>query len=377
VWLNEYRIWTANDPHARAYRTLQNEDSKAMARKLGLASATTAKICLDCHADNIAEDKRGPKFQITDGVGCEACHGGSELWIESHAEPGATHADNLAKGMYPTEEPLARAGICLSCHMGTRDQFATHRIMGAGHPRLAFELEAFTANQPAHYEVDEDYIARKRDISGFTLWLTGQLESAERFLELIGSELFEPPGLLPELSFYDCHSCHHPMDDVRWTQAQAGPGVEPGSLRLQDQHLRVLKVVASVLDPDRASTLAAMSAELVRAGQTGTLQTRQVAARLLEWVADAQNQWTQAGYGREQARAVRAALVAEAARGRMADYSDAEQVFFAAESLSVYLGDADARSGELDVLFDAVASDEDYDPEVFRRAAGRVEGALQ
>src|SRR5690606_24746827 len=175
VWLNEYRIWSTDDRHAQAYRTLTSDASKRMAAKLGLASATTAQICLDCHADNVPEEKRGPKFQITDGVGCEACHGGSALWIESHAEDQATHVDNLAKGMYPTEDPLSRASICLSCHLGTRDQFATHRIMGAGHPRLAFELEAFTANQPAHYEVDDDYESRKGRVSGFQLWLTGQL----------------------------------------------------------------------------------------------------------------------------------------------------------------------------------------------------------
>jgi len=33
--------------------------------------------------------------------------------------------------------------------------------MGAGHSRLAFELDTFTILQPAHFRVDEDYIERK------------------------------------------------------------------------------------------------------------------------------------------------------------------------------------------------------------------------
>jgi len=45
--------------------------------------------------------------------------------------------------MYPTEEPMERARLCLSCHLGTERKFATHEIMGAGHPRLAFELELY------------------------------------------------------------------------------------------------------------------------------------------------------------------------------------------------------------------------------------------
>ena len=185
VWLNEYRVWTGADPHSGAYRLLENDQSKTIARNLGLSSATTAKICLDCHADNVPADKRGPKFQISDGVACEACHGGAENWIESHAAAGATHEDNLARGMYPTESPAARAGLCLTCHLGTADKFATHAIMGAGHPRLSFELESFTANQPAHYDVDDDYRRRKGEIAGFNLWLTCQLRNAVSYLELI------------------------------------------------------------------------------------------------------------------------------------------------------------------------------------------------
>jgi hypothetical protein len=59
--------------------------------------------------------------------------------------------------MYPTEQPEVRAKLCLSCHFGTEDKFATHRIMGAGHPRISFELDTFTEIQPAHFRVDEDY----------------------------------------------------------------------------------------------------------------------------------------------------------------------------------------------------------------------------
>ena len=81
VWLNEYRIWTGAGKHSQAYRALDSTESRRIANYLGFASATTAKICLNCHADNIPADKRGPKFQISDGVGCEACHGGAEKWL--------------------------------------------------------------------------------------------------------------------------------------------------------------------------------------------------------------------------------------------------------------------------------------------------------
>ena len=98
VALNEYQTWTREDRHAQAYRTLELAESKRIAANLGLPSASTAKICLDCHADNIPSEKRGPKFQVSDGVGCEACHGGSEKWIETHAAESATQTSGEAGG---------------------------------------------------------------------------------------------------------------------------------------------------------------------------------------------------------------------------------------------------------------------------------------
>src|SRR5580658_5280227 len=53
VALNEYVIWLEQDRHSQAYRALDNARSRGIAANLGLASATTAKICLDCHSDNV------------------------------------------------------------------------------------------------------------------------------------------------------------------------------------------------------------------------------------------------------------------------------------------------------------------------------------
>jgi hypothetical protein len=372
VWLNEYRIWTADDRHSKAYRTLLSDESKRIARNLGLPSAHTADVCLDCHADNVPAEKRGPKFQLSDGVGCEACHGGSERWIESHAEEGATHADNLAAGMYPSEQPGERARLCLDCHLGAVDQFATHDILGAGHPRLAFELEAFTANQPAHYEVDADYRARKGEIPGFNLWLTGQLDGARRYLELLRSGRLAGTSMYPELAFYDCHGCHHPMDDLRWDAERKEDGVGPGALRLQDHNLLVLEAVTGVLEPDARGEFSRLRGSLLRAGTESVTATRAAASELLEWIGD-RAAWRSRAVGDDRIRSVRRALLAQAASGRMGDYAAAEQAFLALESLSYTLGDVDARQDALDRLYGVVESDRSYDPSAFARTARAVQ----
>lgn len=372
VWLNEYRIWSGEDRHARAYQTLLSNESKEIARKLGLPSAHTAKICLDCHTDNVPPEQRGPKFQLSDGVGCEACHGGAERWLESHTEPGVAHADNLARGMLATEDINVRAEVCLSCHLGTRNQFATHQIMGAGHPRLSFELEAYTVNQPAHYAVDDDYRARKGAPSGFDVWRAGQVWSARRFLDLVNSDLFGTT--LPDFSFFDCHSCHHPMDDLRWPEIRLQQGLAPGGLRLHDPHLFMLQATAGVLAPDDAATLRQLHVRLLRAGQQGIPAARAAARELDTWLAS--RPWTTAPATSNQARAVRKAIADLGANGALADYAAAEQAFLGIESLSLYLGDAGRHQAALDAVYTVLENDRSYDPRKFREAMRRLAGGF-
>ena len=372
VALNEYRLWSQDDRHAQAYRTLESAASKRMAARLGIPNATASKLCLDCHADNLPAAKRGPKFQISDGVGCEACHGGGEKWLESHASEGASHKDNVARGLYPSEQPLARAQLCLSCHLGTKDKFATHMIMGAGHPRLNFELEAFTANQPAHYEIDDDYVKRKGKIEGANLWVTGQMESAQRMATLLQTSLFHPAGMFPEFAFYDCHSCHHPMDKKREPAQASAAGVKPGSLRLQTHNVLMLHVLATVIDPQGAPQLASLSGALVRAGQADTAAVNAAAGKLLAWL-QSKNSWTTRAYTRAEVIAIRKSLIAFAAADHAGDYATAEQVVLGAESLSYSLQDRDGRKAALDALYKAVERDTAFDPTRFAAEAKRVQ----
>lgn len=375
VWLNEYRLWIGdNDKHSGAYDTLESAESRQIANYLGLASATTAKICLDCHADNVPADKRGAKFQIDDGVSCEACHGGAEEWIKSHAVDGATHANNLSRGMYPTEAPVERAKLCLSCHMGSPQKFAGHDIMGAGHPRLTFELENFTTNQPAHYEVDDDYRLRKGEIPGFNLWLTGQVEAARRFLDLVRLKIDSNAQPYPELALYDCHGCHHEMDDKRWTPVR-GPGVRPGSLRLQDQHLLILQATVSVLESTASrDELASATDTFVRAGQGDVAQVKNAATALINWLSGRQLDWAVREFDNETVVAVRRALLDAAARGQMNDFNAAEQIYFALESLSYTLGDRQRLVGALDRIYAEVEDDSGFRPASFAATARNVRG---
>jgi hypothetical protein len=372
VMLNEYRTWSTEDRHARAYKTLLSKESKRIARNLGIKSAHTAKICLDCHADNVSVDKRGPKFQINDGVGCEACHGGGEQWIESHTEKGVTHQQNLAKNMYPTENGFERARLCLSCHYGTKDKLATHRIMGAGHPRLSFELETFTANQPAHYLVDKDYKQRKGEFSGFTMWMVGQFETVKSSLELMREYLVSEEQLVPELYFYDCHACHHPMSDIRWQATSAKAGMPPGVIRLNDANLLMLLELTQVVSPAQAEPLLQAIVTLHKGSLTTKTALKKSVDSMATLINQLDKQLTGKDYSSQQTRDVRSRLLSQAAKGEYRDFSAAEQAFLAIESITIALQQDVALEKQLNSLYDTLNNEDRFSPQQFKAVASAV-----
>ena len=90
VTVRQNELITWQDPsspagvHSRAWRVLTQPRAQAIARKMGIGPAESAKECLGCHADPAPANLRGAKFRLDDGVGCEACHGGSSGWLASH-----------------------------------------------------------------------------------------------------------------------------------------------------------------------------------------------------------------------------------------------------------------------------------------------------
>lgn len=376
VLLNEYTTWIDEDQHSQAYATLRSDQSVRIAKNMGLPNAHTADVCLDCHADNVPKEKRGRRFQITEGVGCEACHGGSGKWLESHAEEGTSHADNLAKGMYPTEEPVERARLCLSCHLGTERKFATHEIMGAGHPRLAFELELYTVFQPRHYETDADYRARKPFIPSVNMWLAGLLVSSEQTLELLQEDWFTKRSLVPELSFFQCHACHHPLDDLRWQPEGGAAALPPGSVRLNDASLLVLQSVLSILGNDAAAQIQRGINELHQSTLTDRNAVVAAAAKLEKILPPLEKAIVDRDYNAADMKRLREGIIKAAANQRYRHFTAAEQAYMAVENLCIELNDDKRLQANLDEWFEIVEKENEFNPQKFAASANRFLGAL-
>jgi hypothetical protein len=376
VLQNEFAIWQEFDPHAKTYATLSKPEAKAITAKLGLGDPAQAKVCLDCHNDNQPASNRGERFQVSDGVGCEACHGGAEQWLNSHADRSVTHADNVAKGMYPTNDPIKRAQLCLSCHMGEKERMITHRIMGAGHPRLSFELDTFTWLHP-HYKIGDKWLKRKGDWNGVRDWAVGQGVAAENLLDQLLDPKTGSNGLFPELVLFDCHACHKLMQGKKWGPRQ-GTGLGPGVVRLNDANLVMFRHVLAPVDKAAAQRVLDETRALHKATTESRDATFAAARRLRATLADLLPKVAAYNYDPASLDVILASFVADGERGEFRDFSSAEQVAMASQSVVVAFENAGKLDkdkatrlhAKLDALYETVKDENNY-------AMSRFDGALK
>src|SRR5262249_51224682 len=119
---SEYSTWAGYDKHARAFQVLYNERSERIVRNLygPKAQAIKEPLCLKCHAAYESDkDRHAERFQLTDGVGCEVCHGRAEKWLTEHYRAGfkeKTLEEKAAMGLRPTKDLAYRAQLCTTCH---------------------------------------------------------------------------------------------------------------------------------------------------------------------------------------------------------------------------------------------------------------------
>lgn len=384
---DELRLWqepsSRSGAHSRTYAALVSLRGERIAAALGLGQAGSAAACLGCHATPPGE--RGERFQISDGVGCEGCHGPASGWIASHYAVGASHQGNVAGGMIPLDDPVARAGVCLDCHLGSAKpgQFVTHSMMAAGHPRLSFELDLFSSLQQ-HWDDDADYAQRKPRADPVRIWAVGQAEAVRRSLQLFARGDLAGYGIFPEFTFYDCHSCHRPIDDnparLRTFETNPGRPIPFGQPPFNDENIIMLSAVARVLAPGEAARFDAAARSFHAAMGKGRAEAVAAGARLDLAAAALGKAMANGPGGDETAFKVVAAIGGQTISPRFTDYAGSAQAVMAVDTLlnalvregRITVGAAAGIRAQINRAYAAVASPTGYDPDQFRAALGQA-----
>jgi len=379
---DEYFVWQRKDAHARAYDTLRSERSQDIAHKLGLADAATAPRCLVCHAENAPPSQRGERYQASDGIGCETCHGGSEHWIREHTAGYKTLQQRSEAGLYPTWDPLARAKLCSGCHIGDNDHPISHAIMAAGHPPILFELDTFQVLEPPHWHVDSGYVARKGPQDPAQNWAAGQAEGARAVLEnLAGPRL--RGGAFPELAFYDCNACHHSLIKGGRARAQRSGGLPVGEVPLADSQLVMLIRWLEVAQPSAARKWHDEWAALQAAGQRGSGELQSRAKSMLATLDSViVPQVRSTSLDDAQLRRLLKSIVGDARGAHVGDFSDAEQTAMAVSVLTTALAErgaeqvSDGLRKAVDGLYAQVKDRDRFQPESYSGSIEKVAVAL-
>lgn len=371
--------------HSRAFAVLAGRRGQQIATSLGLGSATAAPACLGCHATNAPAAMRGARYQQDDGVGCESCHGAAGGWIASHYTMAGSHAANVAAGLVPLDNPAARARVCLDCHLGSSapGQFVTHRMMAAGHPRIQFELDLFSALQQ-HHDEDADYIRRKGRTDSAKFWAVGQAEAVKRSLALFAQPRFGMQGIFPEFTFYDCHSCHRTIEDgpdrkltFEVNPARPGPfGTPP----YNDENFIMLSAAAQVLAPAQAARFDSASRAFHAAMGGGRAEASAAASRLGASAAALSDAMAASGTGADTAFRIIATISGQAISPRFTDYTGSVQAVMAVDTLlnalvkdgRVTVGAAAGIRANINRAYGAVKGPNAYRPAAFRAALGEA-----
>ncbi len=386
---NELITWqdttSAAGSHSQAWQVLTRSRAQGIAQRLGLGRAENAKDCLGCHAGPAAA--RGSKYQVSDGVGCETCHGGAGGWLVSHYAVNSTHAANVKNGMTALDDPRTRANLCLDCHFGSAKpgQFVTHKMMAAGHPRVSFELDLYSALQ-RHYDFDADYVKRKPLASGIKFWAVGQALAVERQLSLYGDGVHTNEGAFPEFYFFDCQSCHRRISDEpnAALTAEANPArpLPPGTPPFNDENMIMLSAIARVAAPGEGASFDAAA----RSFHTAMAQnhvTTAAASQLAGAARALANALATHTFNRGETFAALEAVLNGAA-ARYTDYQGGAQAVMAADTLlnalvaqgHVNRANAEGVRPQINRLYAAVRDTNAWRPAEFRDAIRQLAGAV-
>jgi hypothetical protein len=261
---------SSRDHHSRAYRTLQNADSKTIAAYMGIKDPTVDGKCTRCHAPVEGHER--------EGVTCEHCHGAAKEWLDPHhqTEFWKQHrSEFVARGFYDNRDLRQRADKCASCHVEI-----DHEIVAGGHPTLQFEMVAY-ANLMKHW-ADPPV----RDFSTDpTLWAIGQVVGLRHAAEMIarraGSENYQALGKVPHFKDRDCYQCHHKLLDDALRQAQG--------------HYAMVDLALAAVLPDKRAELEAAWTRLGEGVRSSAELALQRANELAAKLPPYENQLLQSG----------------------------------------------------------------------------------
>jgi cytochrome c554/c'-like protein len=391
---NEFYIWSEKDDHTKAYDILTKADSKLIAKNLKIAKPEESERCLVCHATSVSADHQGSLYDVTEGVTCEGCHGPAERWLGPHIRKDFDPKKATALGMYPTKDLAKRAEKCLECHAGAEGKTVDHELIGAGHPRLSFELDNYSHAMPAHWLPPKD--KQVRDWLGTRAWAISQAVGLRNEIKQLMASRRTRVGLWPDLTHFDCFACHHSVVDhlrnindqdkreQRWRNREYDG--KPGRLVWNSANYTVFRHVVHLISSEEGKALDA-AIKTFHEGLTGKGVSAESFAASLGRVSELSDrlvsQISQYTFTQGNALALMRNISGDGRRLAAAGFQSAEQAVFALASLyDAYLeavgpmADAKGIKETIDALYKEIEDGRSFNPAQFETTMNKVHRQL-
>lgn len=132
---NQLAAWKATK-HATAFETLASEQAKKWAAEKGIDDPQKADDCVKCHvtAHGAAPERLSRKFDPTDGVQCEGCHGAGKGYRKKKTMIDRDLA--VSKGLILQSEE-----VCVVCHNDESPAWDAERYTRADGTKAGFDYD--------------------------------------------------------------------------------------------------------------------------------------------------------------------------------------------------------------------------------------------
>jgi hypothetical protein len=107
---DQYTVWF-NSKHSNAYKSLLNQIAIDYNKNNGLKLPVNEEKCLKCHTTkySLNSENVGLYYNISEGVGCETCHGAGSLYSPSEIMKDSSLFIKFG-GLIPNKN------TCIKCH---------------------------------------------------------------------------------------------------------------------------------------------------------------------------------------------------------------------------------------------------------------------
>ena len=161
---------------------------------------------------------------------------------------------------------------------------------------------------------------------------------------------------------FDCHSCHHTMDDKRYGSRPQTRGIGPGNVRLNDSTLVMLRAILDPISPADSKKILQQTQALHKASTRSMSALAQAQSALDSSMERISQRFASKSFDDAEKRAMLNAVVKLGKRGELRDYVAAEQAVMAIDLLLLDLGERDANKSKLDALYATVNNENSYSP---------------